>query len=307
MAPPFVLPTSARKSRKLYSYRPDRSTIIITATLLIIMVLVGRMKPDYRQGTNLDIMSSNLLSTRIKYRKIKEGVLKNEKINSTANALLDYTIFAAENATTQAPISVKEWAEIMATSPASIVEELVKDLGNVIIRVPYRGFYFETKGVTSANADQKQFEFCLIDGKDLADLVAYKTATEPSYYTEDPDKPCPDDCGYFKCAFNKKVVYLKGLPWARQRKREKLAAVAAAKEKYDIPYSHLAKFLRESPTDELVKVWKRMATSYHEMLTKRDPNHPVWLSTSAEGMPFVHFRFEEEPRYHKYAPFAKEM
>ena len=314
MAPPFVFQKSARKSRNFYpcmcTGAPDFSTIIIAAALLITVVLVGRMQPDYHQETNLDILSdspSPRVISPVKYRKVNEGLLKNEKTNSTAAAYLDYTIFAAENSTTEEPISVKQWAEIMATSPTSVVQKLVEDIDNIIIRVPYRGFYFETKGVTSANAHEKQFAFCLIDAKDLADLVTYKIATEPSYYTEDPEKPCPDDCSYYKCTFNKKVAYLKALPWARRRKREILAKLAEQKEKYDIPYSHLAKYLRESPTDHLVKVWKRMATSYHEMLTKRDPNHPVWLSAAAEGMPFFHFRFEGEPRFYKYAPFAKEM
>ena len=50
--------------------------------------------------------------------------------------------------------------------------------------------------------------------------------------------------------------------------------------------------------------WKLVALQYMEALEERHPG-PVWLSTSGEGVAWLHFRLDSDPKYYQYRPFAE--
>lgn len=76
--------------------------------------------------------------------------------------------------------------------------------------------------------------------------------------------------------------------------------------KEDKVYSHLAAFLRGAPELQVSHTWQKVAAMYGDMLQTREPNKPVWLSTAGEGVPWLHFRFDDAPKYYRYVPFAEE-
>ena len=176
----------------------------------------------------------------------------------------------------------------MVKSPKS--DSFAKDLTQLISNVPFRGVFFETKGVTSANAYQKPFELCLVDGRSLADFAEGRAS--PKSFQEHL-QACPDD--RYGCQFTN----LGG------------TATLIAPQKADptddnITYSHLAAFLRGASEEQVVDVWKMVASTYLQILQTRAPDKPVWLSTAGRGVPWLHLRFDDVPKYYQYSPFAKE-
>lgn len=219
-------------------------------------------------------------SLTISYKKVKEGTTDYNK---------DFVVYAAEDALTHQPISVKQRAKLMmAASPKA--DEFAEDITKLIGHLPYRGVYFETKGVTSAKADQKQFEFCVVDGPSLADFAESKA--NPKAFQEHL-QACSND--NFGC----------------QSKNLSGDATLVAPKQLNINddkkmYSHLAAFLRRAPEQRVTGVWKVVASTYYNILQTRHLDEPVWLSTAGKGIPWLHFRFDERPKYYTYSPFAKE-
>ena len=72
-------------------------------------------------------------------------------------------------------------------------------------------------------------------------------------------------------------------------------------------YGHLAAFLRKAPTHQIQGVWKTVAqTSYQEELGIQAPE-PVWLSTAGGGVKWLHFRFDNRPKYYRRDVFKQEI
>jgi len=66
-------------------------------------------------------------------------------------------------------------------------------------------------------------------------------------------------------------------------------------------YPHLAAFLRAGPGDQVRTLWERLSCSVEERLSA-SPG-PCWVSTSGLGVPWVHVRIDECPKYYAHAPY----
>ena len=71
-------------------------------------------------------------------------------------------------------------------------------------------------------------------------------------------------------------------------------------------YGHIAKFIREAPTSQVLELWRLVAETYRKELIARSPK-PVWFSTAGGGVRWLHFRFDKRPKYYRYAEFKREM
>ena len=211
----------------------------------------------------------------ISYTKVEDDSMENG---------LHYVVYAARDKATDQPISVKQWATLLASNPTI----LAHDLTELITALPYQGFYFETPGVSIQTAD-KPFRFCIADGKRLFNFA------EPRASSEAFQEHLQCQGSTYSCRF----ANLSG------------DATLVAPKKTDTTledkaYSHLAAFLRGAPRTQVAAVWKKVAETYLDLLETRDASHPVWLSTAGEGVPWLHFRFDSRPKYYKYGKFAKE-
>jgi len=268
--------------------------LVVTAFLAILGValhrLVRLMGSTFSDASAKAHTSSSALSlihktavTKISYKKIKEG--------TTERGGQEFVVFAAEDATTHEPISVKHWAELLSSSKFES-DALAGDLTNLIQNLPFQGVFFETQGVTSANADKKQFQLCLVDGKTLA--VNAELQASPSSFQEHLQ-----DCKEYGCKFSN----LGGTATLITPNHKAKDISEPVEYKH---YSHLAAFLRGAPQAQVTALWRMVTAEYNHILQTRAPEKPVWLSTAGQGVPWLHFRFDDTPKYYQYGPFADE-
>lgn len=92
------------------------------------------------QVTKTNVIANESSSpSSISYQKVKTG-----KIESFVGGTgLQYEIFAAVDSKTNEPISVTQWANLMAKNLP-----LAKDITKIIQDTSYPGVFFETKGVS---------------------------------------------------------------------------------------------------------------------------------------------------------------
>ena len=203
---------------------------------------------------------------------------------------------------------------------------------------PYDAFFFETKGVTNSNANEKQFEFVLVDAPYLYQF-ADKSNDEDSF--REHLSSC-DDGNEYGCVFpnlNRDAILVAP---------RKLQSMAASKN----AYGHLAAFVRRAPKKQIQQVFQLAIGTYYDQLLaptgdskKEDAdddndvgdnaannnnvgdrkrrrvqqqqdqssqsdnnknNDPIWFSTSGSGVAWLHFRLDSRPKYYTYKPFKIE-
>lgn len=70
-----------------------------------------------------------------------------------------------------------------------------------------------------------------------------------------------------------------------------------------IDYSHLATFLQNAPTLQKHALWEQIGTSMlHRINTK-----PVWLSTAGAGVPWLHVRLDDTPKYYRHKQYRNNI
>jgi len=64
-------------------------------------------------------------------------------------------------------------------------------------------------------------------------------------------------------------------------------------------YGHLATFVRGAPEAQQQQLWQSVAQAMRGRLSEQ----PVWLSTAGAGVPWLHVRLDDSPKYYWYAPY----
>jgi len=64
-------------------------------------------------------------------------------------------------------------------------------------------------------------------------------------------------------------------------------------------YGHLAAFVRNAPESQRQALWQSVGDS----MTRRVGTKPVWLSTAGAGVPWLHVRLDDCPKYYGHAPY----
>ncbi len=67
-------------------------------------------------------------------------------------------------------------------------------------------------------------------------------------------------------------------------------------------YGHLAAFARHAPEGQRDALWQAVG----EAMAKRVGDRPVWLGTAGGGVPWLHVRLDDRPKYYGYAPYRPE-
>jgi hypothetical protein len=64
-------------------------------------------------------------------------------------------------------------------------------------------------------------------------------------------------------------------------------------------YGHLGAFVRQAPERQRHALWQRVGAA----MQRRVGSQPVWLSTAGAGVPWLHVRLDDRPKYYAYQPY----
>jgi len=66
-------------------------------------------------------------------------------------------------------------------------------------------------------------------------------------------------------------------------------------------YGHLGAFVRKAPEKQRHAFWKTVGAK----MNQRIGNKPVWLNTAGAGVPWLHMRLDDRPKYYRYSPYQQ--
>lgn len=143
---------------------------------------------------------------------------------------------------------------------------------------PFTAFRWETPPLTKDSGD-RPFEFVLINSPDLdrePDVQTFRNYCDPKI---------PGGITEFPNLGNDAYMLVP------------CAAVAPD------AYVHLAKFLRNAPTDQIHHLWQRVGAAMEHRLN----TEPIWLNTAGGGVAWLHIRLDNRPKYYRYLPYKKPL
>ncbi|CAG8510556.1 1645_t:CDS:2 [Racocetra fulgida] len=73
---------------------------------------------------------------------------------------------------------------------------------------------------------------------------------------------------------------------------------------HKLDYKNLSNFTKKAPKDQQIKFWQEVANKLSESLEIGTPR-PRWLSTHGLGVPYLHVRIDNKPKYYSYLPFKQ--
>ncbi len=140
--------------------------------------------------------------------------------------------------------------------------------------VPFSAFRWETPPVTTATAS-RSFEFVLLDSPGLARRPDPEAFAEHFGGTPEAGVVAFPNLG-------RDAIMVVPCPYA--------SALA---------YGHLAAFVREAPESQRHALWQVVGKAMAERVNAR----PVWLSTAGAGVPWLHVRLDDRPKYYGFSPY----
>ncbi|MBX9654618.1 hypothetical protein K2Y11_13465 [bacterium] len=66
-------------------------------------------------------------------------------------------------------------------------------------------------------------------------------------------------------------------------------------------YPHLGAFVRSAPTAQRDELWSVVGSELERQLGTK----PIWLSTAGAGVPWLHVRLDQTPKYFSFEPYRK--
>jgi hypothetical protein len=140
---------------------------------------------------------------------------------------------------------------------------------------PFTAFRWETPPLTVASSD-RAFEFVLLDCPGLAGRA------DPRAFA-DQFSSTPSTSGIVEFPNLGKDAIL----------------VVPCPNGPPSAYGHLAAFVREAPEPQQHALWERVGAA----MERRVDSNPVWLSTAGAGVPWLHVRLDDRPKYYGYGPY----
>jgi hypothetical protein len=137
----------------------------------------------------------------------------------------------------------------------------------------YPAFRWETPAVTASTLD-RPFEFVILDSP---------------YLEREPDPAAFDE--HFTDPASEIVTF------ANLGRDAVLVVPCPAGE--PSAYGHLAAFVRHAPEAQRHALWRAVGAA----MARRVGAKPVWLSTAGAGVPWLHVRLDDRPKYYAHAPY----
>jgi hypothetical protein len=140
--------------------------------------------------------------------------------------------------------------------------------------VPFTAFRWETPPVTTATASRR-FEFVVLNDPGLA------RDADPEAFAE-----------HFRGRSGSDVLSFPNIGGD---------AIMVVPRPLAPPstYAHLATFVRNAPESQRHALWKSVGDAMSRRLSAR----PVWLSTAGAGVPWLHVRLDDRPKYYGFTPY----
>jgi hypothetical protein len=139
---------------------------------------------------------------------------------------------------------------------------------------PFTAFRWETPPISSGTAS-RPFEFVLLDSPYLA------CEPDPSAFTEYFDAAAPGDVIEFANLGRDAIL------------------IVPCPDNSPSGYGHFAAYLRHAGLVQQHALWESVGTAMQRRLSRK----PVWLSTAGGGVPWLHVRLDDRPKYYAYAPY----
>jgi hypothetical protein len=140
---------------------------------------------------------------------------------------------------------------------------------------PYTAFRWETPPITAASAT-RPFEFVLLDSRELV------SQPDPNAFAEH----------FGSSAESEDVVSFANL-------NHDAILIVPCPQGPSSCYGHLAAFVRDAPEAQKHSLWKLVG----ELMEERLGPNPVWLSTAGAGVPWLHVRLDQRPKYYGHAQY----
>jgi len=142
---------------------------------------------------------------------------------------------------------------------------------------PYNAFRWETPPITADSAD-RPFEFVLLDSPELA------AEPDPYAFAE-----------HFQDGVRQNAVL--SFP---NLSHDAILVVPRCLAP-ESAYGHLAAFVRDAPELQKHLLWKVIG----ELMVRQLGPKPIWLSTAGAGVPWLHVRLDQKPKYYCHAPYRQ--
>jgi hypothetical protein len=155
--------------------------------------------------------------------------------------------------------------------------EFVDLFVGVLAGSPFRALYFETPPLSRRKLG-RLFEFVLIDSPSLARL-----SPEPWVFQDHFRSPgVRDDIAVFPNLGHDAVL-----------------VVPCPADPPD-DYAHLTAFVRNAPLELQHALWRHVGEAARDWLKD---DKPVWISTSGDGVAWLHVRLDRFPKYYNHGPY----
>lgn len=148
---------------------------------------------------------------------------------------------------------------------------------NVLRESDFRAFKWETPVVDAARLN-REFEFVLLDTPEL-ERRASQTAFADQFADSDVDS----------------IITFNNLG------RNAVLVVPTPTGNPKLNACHLASFVRTADPEQVDQLWRSVAAA----MLKRVSNKPVWLSTAGGGVPWLHVRLDDRPKYYGYSKYRE--
>jgi len=147
----------------------------------------------------------------------------------------------------------------------------------LLANAPFAAFRWETPPITAATAT-RPFEFVVLNSPDLAG-----TASADAFARHfDP------------AAMRRGVVEFANLG------KDAILVVPCPSGSLHT-YGHLAAFVREAPEKQRHDLWELVGEAAERRLGAK----PVWISTAGAGVPWLHVRLDDQPKYYRHGPYRE--
>jgi hypothetical protein len=142
---------------------------------------------------------------------------------------------------------------------------------------PYSAFRWETPPITAASA-VRPFEFVILGSPELEGQPA------PDAFAEHFGRSAGSEDVVSFPNLNNDAILVVPCP---------LGPLSA--------YGHLGAFVRDAPDAQKHSLWKLVG----ELMERQLGPRPVWLSTAGAGVPWLHVRLDQRPKYYGHAQYRE--
>ena len=155
-------------------------------------------------------------------------------------------------------------------------EHFIKFFIGLLADCQFEAFRWETPPLTTRNCDQ-QFQFVILDAPELG-------------------RRAPDTKSFAK-QLSSGNVDNSVMTFDNLGRDATLVVPAGLTD--DANYVDIASFTRYAPLAQQIKLWHAVGAA----LAGKIGHRPIWLSTTGDGVAWLHIRIDSRPKYYAYGPY----